>query len=308
MVLKLNHFDTKTKQDTRIEEKLENTLAEYLFRDVKFSIGTAYPEATTPQDLQEYNGMTLQFCAGKRMYFANDPTIRSRLYPNPSDGAAYPLPFTPCRSFHELENVRILVVDDVTGENGGAIAKSDAKKMVGDCKGLIDKDFAISNNIASHAFQFRLGIRPQAQSPVMRIAKGTLAPARLDKLGNSFFTMDGNLKDGTLRSKFGCDMVLATSSFKGRKGEDAIQPGKYTLSIGLGVKSLALYREHSLGTQFLVNYPHAVKQEILPIIKQQAEQMAAVQKDPLKLAQRYIENYEKRKALCQQNFQLDTIK
>ncbi|MEL7245969.1 MAG: hypothetical protein AAGM40_27095, partial [Cyanobacteria bacterium J06573_2] len=279
--------------------------AEYLFRDVKFSIGTAYPEATTPQDLQEHNGMTLQFCAGKRMYFASDPTIRSKLYPNPSDGAAYPLPFTPCRSFHELENVRILVVDDVTGENGGAIAKSDAKKMVGDCKGLIDKDFAISNNIASRAFQFRLGIRPQAQSPVMRIAKGTLAPARLDKLGNSFFTMDGNLKDGNLRSKFGCDMVLATSSFKGRKGKDAIQPGKYTLSIGLGVKSLALYREHSLGTQFLVNYPHAVKQEILPIIKQQAEQLATVQKDPLKLAQRYIENYEKRKALCQQNFQLD---
>ena len=90
MVLKLKHFDTKTKQDTRIEEKLENTLAEYLFRDVKFSIGTAYPEATTPQDLQEHNGMTLQFCAGKRMYFANDPTIRSKLYPNPSDGAAYP--------------------------------------------------------------------------------------------------------------------------------------------------------------------------------------------------------------------------
>ena len=305
MVLKLKHFDTKTKQNTGIEEKLENTLAEYLFRDVKFSIGTAYSEATTPQDLQEHNGMTLQFCAGKRMYFASDPTIRSRLYPNPSDGAAYPLPFTPCRSFHELENVRILVVDDVTGENGGAIAKSDAKKMVGDCKGLIDKDFAISNNIASGAFQFRLGIRPQIESPVMRIAKGTLAPARLDKLGNSFFTMDGNLKDGTLRSKFGCDMVLATSSFKGRKGEDAIQPGKYTLSIGLGVKSLALYREHSLGTQFLVNYPHAVKQEILPIIKQQAEQLATVQKDPLKLAQRYIENYERRKSLCQKNFQLD---
>lgn len=76
MVLKLKHFDTKTKQNTRIEEKVENTLAEYLFRDVKFSIGTAYPEATIPQDLQEYNGMTLQFCAGKRMYFANDPTIR----------------------------------------------------------------------------------------------------------------------------------------------------------------------------------------------------------------------------------------
>ena len=305
MVLKLNHFDTKTKQDMGIEEKLENTLAQYLFTNVEFSIGTAYPEATIPQDLQEHNGMTLQFCTGKRMIYASDPDIRSMLYQNPSDGAAYPLPFTPCRSFHELENVRILVVDDATGENGGVIAKSDAKKMVGDCKGLIDQDFAISNNIKNRAFQFRLGIKPQEESLVMRIAKGTLAPARLDKLGNLFFSTEGNLKDGTFRSKFSCDMVLATSSFKGRRGEDAIQPGKYILSIGLGVKALALYREHSLGTQFLVNYPHAVKNEILPIIKQQAEQLAHQQKDLKKLAQRYIETYEKRKALFSQNIELE---
>ena len=305
MVLKLNHFDTKTKQDTGIEEKLENTLAQYLFPDVEFSIGAAYPEATIPLDLQEHNGMTLQFCAGKRMYFASDPNIRSVLYPNPSDGAAYPLPFTPCRSFHELENVRILVIDDATGENGGFIATSDAKKLVGDCKGLIDKDFAASNNIRNHAFQFRLGIKPQPESPVMRIAKGTLAPARLDQMGNLFFSKEGNVKDGSFRSKFGCDMVLATSSFKGRKGEDAIQPGKYILSIGLGVKALALYRKHSLGTQFLVNYPHAVKNEILPIIKQQAEQLAQEQKDLKKIAQRYIETYEKRKALYQQNIELE---
>ena len=122
MVLKLNHFDTKTRQHTGIEEKLENTLAEYLFPGIEFSIGTAYPEATIPEDLQEYNGMTLQFSAGKRMFFANDSTIREQLYPNPSDAAAYPLPFTPCRTFHELKNVRILVIDDVNGNNDGVIA------------------------------------------------------------------------------------------------------------------------------------------------------------------------------------------
>ncbi len=297
MVLRLNHFDTKTKQDTGIQEKLENTLAEYLFPGVEFSIGTAYPEATVPEDLQEHNGMNLQFSATKRMFFASDSTILSQLYPNPSDGAAYPLPFTPCRSFHSLENVRILVVDDVTGENGGAIATSDAKKMVGDCKGLIDHDFVFSNNIQPRAFQFRIGVKPQLYCPVMRIAKGTLAPARLDKIFQSSFRISSNTNDGTIRSKFGYDMVLATSSFKGRKGEDAIKPGEYTLSLGLGVKSLALYREHSLGTQILVNYPQAVKEEILPIIKQQAEKLALVQKDLLKLAQRYIESYERRKTL-----------
>lgn len=304
MVLKLNHFDTKTKQDTQIQEKLENTLAEYLFPGVEFSIGTAYPKATVPHDLQEHNKMTLQFSAGKRMFFASDSTIRDSLYPNPSDGAAYPLPFTPCRTFHTIRNVRILVIDDATGENGGVIANSDAKKLVGDCKGLIDRNFAALNNIEPRAFQFRLGIRPQEESLVMRIAKGTLAPARLNKFGESFFRMGGNTFNGTLRTKTGYDMVLATSSFKGRKGEDAIQPGEYMLSIGLGVKALALYREHSLGTQILVNYPKSVRKEILPIIKQQAEQLAHDQKDLRRLAQRYIETYERRKAFLENSLEL----
>jgi hypothetical protein len=305
MVLKVSHFDTKTKQDTGIEEKLENTLAEYLFTGVEVSIGTAYPDATIPEDLQEYNGKTLQFSAGKRLFFSSDATIREELYPNPSDGAAYPLPFTPCRSFHELENVRILVVDDVTGDSGGVIASDDARRLVGDCKGLIDRNFAAANNIDVRAFQFRLGIKPQTESTVMRIAKGTLAPAELDKVGESFFRVGGNVKDGTLRSKFGYDLVLATSSFKGRKGEDAIKPGEYLLSIGLGVKSLAFYREHSLGTQVLVNYPQSVKAEILPIIKQQAEKLAQEQKDIRKLAQRYIETYQRRKAILAQSQEIE---
>ena len=233
------------------------------------------------------------------MYFANDPNIRSLLYPNPSDGAAYPLPFTPCRSFHELRNVRVLVIDDLTGDSGGIIGIDDAKKLVGDCKGLIDKDFASSNNIKLGAFQFRLGIKPQEESRVMRIAKGTLAPERLDRLGESRLQINGNAREGTLRTRTGYDMVLATSSFKGRKGEDAIKPGEYFLDIGLGVKSVAKYREHSLGTQILVNYPRAVKEEILPILKQQAEELASSQKNPRKLAQRYIENYERRKAFIE---------
>ena len=300
MALKLNQFDTKTKQNTGIEQKLDKVLAQYLFPNTKFSIGIAYPDATIPEDLEEdLNGIgSLQFSSGTRMFFADNPNVRSLLYPNPSDGAAYPLPFTPCQSFHELRDVRVLVIDDVTGENGNVIAANDARKLVGDCKGLIDRNFAISNDIQLRAFQFRLGIKPQQESAVMRIAKGTLAPTRLDKLGESSFRMSGKVEDGTLRSKIGYDMVLATSSFKGRKGEDAIKPGECLLSLGLGVKSLALYREHSLGTQILVNYPQAVKHEILPIIKEQAEKLAQEQKDPKKLAQRYIENCSRRKALA----------
>ncbi|MGB3653435.1 MAG: hypothetical protein WBA41_19750, partial [Rivularia sp. (in: cyanobacteria)] len=307
MDFKLNQFDTKTKQNTGIEQKLDKILAQYLFPNTKFSIGIAYPDATIPEDLEEdLDGIgSLQFSSGTRMFFADNPNVRSLLYPNPSDGAAYPLPFTPCQSFHELRDVRVLVIDDITGENGDVIAANDALRMVGDCKGLIDRDFAISNNIQPRAFQFRLGVKPQQESRVMRIAKGTLAPIRLDKLGESSFRMSGKLKDGTLRSKIGYDMVLATSSFKGRKGEDAIKPGEYVLSLGLGVKSFALYREHSLGTQILVNYPQAVKHEITTIIKEQAEKLAQDQKDPKKLAQRYIENCSRRKELAAKNLDLD---
>ena len=307
MDFKLNQFDTKTKQNTGIEQKLDKVLAQYLFPNTKFSIGIAYPDATIPEDLEEdLDGIgSLQFSSGTRMFFADNPNVRSLLYPNPHDGAAYPLPFTPCQSFHELRDVRVLIVDDVTGENGDVIATNDALRMVGDCKGLIDRNFAISNNLQPRAFQFRLGVKPQQESRVMRIAKGTLAPIRLDKLGESSFRMSGKLKDGTLRSKIGYDMVLATSSFKGRKGEDAIKPGEYVLSLGLGIKSLALYREHSLGTQVLVNYPQAVKHEITTIIKEQAEKLAQDQKDPKKLAQRYIESCSRRKALAAKKLDLD---
>ncbi len=292
MTINFKLFDTKTKQDFPTTYSVKNCLAEYLFPDVEFNIGIAYPEATIPEDLKDHDSKTLQFASKHRMIYASDPTVRKQLYPNASDGVAYPLPFTPCLSFHKLPNVRILVVDDVTGENGGVIPDAEAKKLVGDCKGLIDKSLAEVNGI-KNVFQFRLGIKPQEQNPVMRIAKGTLAPAVLDFGGLKYQTSQKNL-----RAKTGYDLVLATSSFKGRKGESAITPGEYLLGeIGLGVKYEAVYRPHSLGTQFLVNYPVAVQQEILPILKEQAIELADAQKDVRKLAALYVEDYERRKEL-----------
>ncbi|MEM7556319.1 MAG: hypothetical protein AAF378_19905 [Cyanobacteria bacterium P01_A01_bin.84] len=309
MDLSLEYFDTKTKQYVGVKQKLTNSLAQYLFPETKFSIGIAYPSGTTPSDLEEeFEGMSLQFSSGEKMFFADNPDIRSKLYPNSSDGAAYPLAFTPCLSFHELHNVRVLVVDDVTGENGDVINKDNAKQLVGDCKGLIDSYFAKANNIKQRAFQFRLGIKPQEASPVMRIAKGTLAPSILDRLGESSFSISGSTTDDTFRAKFGYDMVLATSSFKGRKDKDSIKPGEYILDIGLGVKSIASYREHSLGTQVLVNYPEAVQQEILPIIKKQAEKLAFCQQEPIRMVKRYIETYERRKKLAAKTLELDSKK
>lgn len=290
MTLTLKHFDTKLKLDTRVEEKIENSLAEYLYPDVEFAIGTVYPGSTTAQDLGEHEGKTLQFAAGERMYFASDDKVRERIYPNASDGAAYgSLLFTPCRDFKELNNLRILVIDDATGENGGFVPLEEAKNLVGDCKGLISLDLAEELTGSSNTpFQFRLGIKEQEENSVARIAKGTLAPFRLEQVGEALIRDNG---------KTGYDMVLATSSFKGRKGEDAIAPGEYNLTVGLGIKTLAEYGEHSLGTQILVNYPRAVEADMLPRLSMDAMILANTQSEPHKIAQLYVETYERRKAL-----------
>ena len=134
-----------------------------------------------------------------------------------------------------------------------------------------------------------MGVKPQAESSVHRIGKGTLAPDNLNEL------IGRQAVDQT-----GYDLIIPTSSFKGRKeGYEPIQPGEYNLKVGIGIKTLAKYGEQSLGTQVLVNYPKAVQAEILPELEEEAKKLAANQSSPQKLAQQYIELYERRKELIQ---------
>ena len=343
MSIILRHFDTKTKQDTEIAEELKNTLAEYLYPATQFAIGTAYPEATVAADLQpqivqlddEGTGveMHLQFSSGSRMFFADHPDVRDQLYPVKSDGAPYgSLVFTACRSFEELKKVRVLVVDDTTGENvkvAGAdgkerdlIDREIAKRLVGDCKGMCTPQVAQKLGIEPHrrqkvmeggameigqrhngTFQYRLGVRSQAESPVARIAKGTLEiddfKGRLAEVPIKVYRTD----DGKLANKAGYDLVLPTSSFKGRKQEEhgVLKPGEYLWDVGVGVKSVGEYRQYSLGPQVLVNYPKAIASGLLPILKEQAEDLVQMGKSAserlIHIAQRYCEKYEKRKGI-----------
>ena len=343
MSIILRHFDTKTKQDTEIAEELKNTLAEYLYPATQFAIGTAYPEATVAADLQpqivqpddEGTGveMHLQFSSGSRMFFADHPDVRDQLYPVKSDGVPYgSLVFTACRSFEELKKVRVLVVDDTTGENvkvAGAdgkerdlIDREIAKRLVGDCKGMCTHKVAQKLGIEPHrrqkvmeggameigqrhngTFQYRLGVRPQAESPVARIAKGTLEiddfKGRLAEVPIKVYRTD----NGKLANKAGYDLVLPTSSFKGRKQEEqgALKPGEYLWDVGVGVKSVGEYRQYSLGPQVLVNYPKAITSGLLPILKEQAEDLVRVGKSAserlIHIAQKYCEKYEKRKGI-----------
>ncbi|WP_049858581.1 hypothetical protein [Gloeothece citriformis] len=121
-----------------------------------------------------------------------------------------------------------------------------------------------------------LGIRAQEQSPVARIAKGTLCPTDLRELGY--------------------DLILATSAFKGRKGieNQEIVPGSYQLTIGIGIKTYAYYGIHSLGPQVLVNFPIGVKKDILPRLKQQLQELEALAENPLALVTDYISTIQER--------------
>ncbi|ACK72237.1 conserved hypothetical protein [Gloeothece citriformis PCC 7424] len=289
MTLYLTHFDTKLRQDLEVSEPLKNCLAEYLFPDTKFALGEINPDTVKAEDLRAYKGMSLQFASGKRMYFSERP-VRDLLYPNASDGAAYgSLPFTPCQKFSEIKRARVLIIDDSTGENNGILLPQVAKKLVGDCHGkmslLLAEELTGSKNAP---IQFRLGIRPQDGCDVYRIAKGTLAPdPRLETLTSGVLQLQGKVKTGY-------DLILPTSSFKGRKGADSIKPGEYLLDLGIGVKAIASYGKQSLGTQVLVNYPKGVQTDIVPIIETLADRLANAQSDLHALAKHFVQTYQAR--------------
>ncbi|MBE9128707.1 MULTISPECIES: hypothetical protein [unclassified Coleofasciculus] len=286
------HIDPKLKTRKGTYQEINNSLAEYFFPDTQFAIAEIEENVTTPNDLKLPN-MTPEFSSGKKVYFASEE-VRDKIYPVMSDGAAYgSLVFTPCKDFKELKDVRILVVDDETGENGGVMPNEEAKRMTGDCYGRMTPDMAEKlTGRTNTPFQFRMGISPQEGNDVYRIAKGTLAPSnKLESLGEPRITKN---PDGSTKVKTGYDLVIATSSFKGRKDETKIKPGEYNLTVGIGVKTLAKRSKHSLGTQILVNYPKGVQADILPIVKSQAQKLASIQSDPRKISQYIVEKNEKR--------------
>jgi hypothetical protein len=269
MTLYLSHFDTKLRQDLQVKEPIKNCLAEYLFPDAQFALGEINPDTVKAKDLRSYQGMSLQFASGKRMYFS-DRSVRDLLYPNPSDGAAYgSLPFTPCQKFSQIQQARVLIIEDSTGESQGILPREQAKKLVGDCHGKLSLELAQQLTGRKNVpFQFRLGIRPQQGCEVYRIAKGTLAPdPRLETLTSRVVRLEDKIR-------IGYDLILPTSSFKGRKGTEAIQPGEYLLDLGIGVKTIAEYGQQSLGAQVLVNYPRGVETDLIPILTRKAEELA----------------------------------
>ncbi|MEL6166450.1 MAG: hypothetical protein AAFR37_22820, partial [Cyanobacteria bacterium J06628_3] len=259
MSIALEYFCTKTGKPIEVDgkpliETLENTAAEYLYgNDVKWSIGIVYPGISTEDDLTKHQDKYLQFSKRDRLYFSNKPGLRLQIFDEPHFGAAYgSLLFGECEYFSEVEDIKVLVVDDETGECGGVLPEEQALLLVGDGDGRIDhKLHEKLGNIPSTQFQVRGIIKTQEGINANQTIKGTLAPVNLSNVGNGY------------------DLVLSKSQLgKGRKNKlynektgirinrkTEVEPGEYTLTIGIGNRENARTVEAATGAQYWVGLP-----------------------------------------------------
>lgn len=309
MAITLEHFCTQTGKPIIVDgkpvtETIEHCLAEYFAAGATFKIGVVYEGLTTEEDLKKQEGINLQFSADDRFFFMNEP-LREKIFDQPHFGAAYGSNmFTPCKSFEERENLRVLVIDASTGENGGVMPPEEAIKLVGDGDGKIDATLHESlGNVAQTPFQTRFGIKSRVSgletnenTPInetWQLGKGTFAPRDLSQVGNGY------------------DLVISTDQLKGRKnaenqlgilGEDGkplkvgneIKPGEYTMTMGIGNKTDAYYGQTSTGAQFWNSFPQGVKGDVLPRLEKRLEELKEIASDPRKIAQDYINSIEAR--------------
>lgn len=309
MAITLEHFCTQTGKPIIADGKpvtdtIDHCLAEYFAPNATFKIGVVYQGLTTEEDLKKHSGLSLQFAADDRFFFM-DETLREKIFDQPHFGAAYGSNmFTPLKQFEERENLRVLVVDASTGENGGIMPNAEAIKLVGDGDGKIDTKLHESlGNIPQTPFQTRFGIKsrqqglePDENAPITKtwqLGKGTFAPRDLSQMGNGY------------------DLVISTDQLKGRKnvennlgllGTDRkplkvgneIQPGEYIMTMGIGNKTDAYYSVTSTGAQFWNSFPLGVQGDVLPRLEKRLEELKEMASDPRKIAQDYIDSMDAR--------------
>ena len=341
MVITLSHFCTKTGKPIiadgePITETIEHCLAEYFAPNATFKLGVVYQGLTTEEDFKQFTpeGLTLQFAADNRFYFM-DEELREKIFDQPHFGAAYGSNmFTPCQSFSERENLRVLVVDAETGENGGVMPNSEAIKLVGDGDGKIDAVLHKSlGNEPATPFQTRFGIKERRIgldqnndiNRTWQLGKGTFAPRDLSQVGNGY------------------DLVISSEQLKGRAGEERgsgtvgerencsdiavqfpdsegnhnphsptpplphssppIKPGEYLMKMGIGNKTNAYHGITSTGAQFWNSFPRGVEGDVLPRLQKRLEELKDMANDPRKIAQDYIDSID---AKCFHQIQAQT--
>jgi hypothetical protein len=321
MAITLEHFCTKTGKPIiangePIIEKIEHCLAEYFAPNATFKLGVVYQGLTTEEDLKQFvsQGLSLELSADRRFYFM-DERLREKLFDQPHFGAAYGSNlFTPCKSFSERENLRVLVVDAKTGENGGVMPNSDAIALVGDGDGKIDLRLHKSlENQESTPFQTRFGIKERRagldvddeNKPLIKnwqLGKGTFAPRDLSDIGNGYDLiissdqLKGRVQEGgsvgvrERGKKEGANISssLPPNSLTPSLSPTPLQPGEYIMTIGIGNKTDAYYGITSTGAQFWNSFPSGVKNDVLPLLERRLEELKDIANDPRTIAQDYV--------------------
>ena len=338
MAITLQHFCTKTGKPIiadgePITETIEHCLAEYFAPNATFKLGVLYQGLTTEEDLKQFTslGLTLQFAADNRFYFM-DEELREKVFDQPHFGAAYGSNmFTPCQSFSERENLRVLVVDAETGENGGVIPNTEAIKLIGDGDGKIDAALHQSlGNEPATPFQTRFGIKERRagldinneNNETWQLGKGTFAPRDLSQVGNGY---DLVISIEQLKGRGGEERGRGTAGERGKNGQietgnsedkssltlksptppitpspTPLKPGEYLMKIGIGNKTNAYYGITSTGAQFWNSFPRGVEGDVLPRLQKRLEELKDMADDPRKIAQDYIDSID---AKCKHQIQ-----
>ena len=303
MTLTLKHFDTRNGQwieypnpnqqgsgeqpTVILEEKLEKTLLEVFLKQNfpeidysnRLSIGHI-DEVSTREELSPENhpnGDVLLLSSKSRLIYG-PPSLKeliNTLNPDPMHNGAYGSIFLGSCSNNYQDVITYLVVDDISGENGGYIDNEQAWKLVGDCHGKVSPQFAQElSSTTNHVLQFRFGNLEDSL-----YAKGTLAPKNLSEY----------FKEPEQASNVA--FIIPTSSFKGA-GKGTVQPGLYTKEIWLGEKERSKQGDISL-SQVLASYPEGLR-DFIPNLESELDELDQIIQDPRALAKHYCDRYEKR--------------
>ncbi|HEY9693716.1 MAG TPA: hypothetical protein V6D15_16040 [Oculatellaceae cyanobacterium] len=317
MAIKLTHFCTKTGKPILVNGEViaeEITcLAEYFCPSATYAVGRVYEGMTTSEDLRQHQGLSLEFSHHDRFFFMSEK-LRDEMMDEPSLGAAYGSNFfTPLEYLEELSNIKVLVVDWQTGENGAIrdpvteqvrdrLSRDLALQLVGEGDGRIDNRLhSALGNAANTQFQFRAGIKKQANCSANQFLKGTMAPLDL-KVGLAQYFPDTEAPE----------LIISTDQLKGRKNKDnslgildavtkkplqvgnALQPGEYVLTMAIGKTKDAHLHASSTGAQLLNAVGEAAFPDLQPRLEMRLRELRDMLGDPRKIALDYIRQSEAR--------------
>lgn len=306
MTINVTYFDTRTgsaikhhrNKDQDLQRRIiGDSLLQFFYGDQDFYTGKL-DKYTTAQELQDNKipGTELLLSSKGATYYFQDPTqITDRIFPDVTHRAAYgSILLGGCQNSSTGYNqpLQILIIDDLTGENGGYLSLEAGRQLTGDCHGKVaipfaEKVFQTAKTVA----QFRFGIN---QDPALGtwIAKGVLSP------------IDMNFADIPWQQAARPDLIIPVSSFKGKKPgiKDLPQPGLYTIAADkfwIGQKGVSKLTQVAM-SQLVSSYPAAL-QDTLPVIYREAKKLAIKQRDMVSLAELYCLSHEEREISLLEN-------